>query len=219
MYNYALQSGKRVIDKYRDGASKLYDLCDYINKKALLWYSLKIEFSLDEVELITRMQQTMEEMSDIAIDIAKNEIRYENLDLDYEIYCFNCPKCNGALRVIDFLYNGFGHEFNKYKCIECGKEFTDELPNDSRLFERYFEIHIDKLNSIISSEFAKEKDVIKASGFLEKLMISQIKSKTIDKNVLKTNEMLKESVLTIIEKNGGLYKEFIKLKHHFDVKN
>ena len=40
MYNYALQSGKRVIDKYRDGASKLYDLCDFINKKAMNWYSL-----------------------------------------------------------------------------------------------------------------------------------------------------------------------------------
>lgn len=217
MNNYSKLNGKRIIDRYRGGSVKLYDLCDYINKKAMKWYSLNIEFSLSDVELIKRVQQLMEEMTEIRKDVNNDEDKYDYLDLDYEVYKHDCPNCKGKVKVSRFFVCDLGLNYNIYKCIKCNEEFKDDHPNTIKQSKIYFKDEIKDLNEcILDVDFDEAIRETFKQDLLETLELEKKIMNTNNDDILKEREVLKESVLNTINTNGENYKELIKYKHYFD---
>jgi len=216
MKNISKCKGQRIIDRYRDGAEKLYALCESINKKAMLWYNLNIEFSADEVELIKRVQQTMEDMALIPNEVIKNEELYESLDLGYEMYTEDCADCDGKVKVIGFATNGMRHEFNIYKCEVCGGETTELFPNQNKHIKIHFKNFIDNMDKAIKSETLELKKKIELIDHkceylkLVKMIIENSEC------TVETIARVKKSILEEIETNGTTYKDILKYKYHFD---
>lgn len=216
MKHISKNKGQRLKDKYKDGAEKLYALCDYINKKAMTWYPLNIEFSAEEVELIKRVQQTMEDMTEIPKKIAADEDIYELLDLGYDILIENCEKCDGIVKVIDFATNGVGQEFNIYKCEDCGFENTESYPNQYEEIKIHFYSLIDILDKALKTdkiEHKKKKELNDSKSELTELVEIILEN---SENTTIPIKAIRESVIAEIETNGQTYKEFSLYKNHFD---
>ena len=216
MKNISKCKGQKLIDKYRDGGEKLFALCDYINKKAMNWYTLNIEFTPEEVDLIKRVQQTMEDMTLIPKKVIENEDLYESLDLGYEIYMEDCDDCDGKVKVIGFATNGMRHEFNIYKCEVCGVETTEAFPNQNKHLKIHFKNFIDKMERAIKSDNLEIKKKIELIDhkceylkIVEKIIVNS-------DSTIETITRVKKSVLEEIETNGNTYKDILKYKFHFD---
>ncbi|MEI6821480.1 MAG: hypothetical protein WCL51_06065 [Bacteroidota bacterium] len=216
MNNYSTQNGRRLIDSYRGGAEKLYELCDYINKKAMNWYALNIEFSPIEVELITKVQQAMDDMKDILKKVAEAEDKYDCLDLGYEVYPTKCNDCNGDVKVTRHLFCPQGYSYNIYKCIECGNLFEEHQPNNYKDCISYFVYYYQLFNDALASEIHNEKNKDRVRENLIKLKEKEKVMMAYFEKVLIEREPLKEAVMISIKANGEIYKELIKQKHHFD---
>ena len=46
-----------IIDRYRESTVKLFDLCNYINKRAMILSSLNIKFTKDEDAILKIIQK------------------------------------------------------------------------------------------------------------------------------------------------------------------
>lgn len=216
MNNITKYKGQRIKDKFKGGVEKVYDLCDYINKKAMTWYALNIEYSANEVKLIKRVQQTMEEMKKILDEINKNEIHYDNFELGYNVYMHTCEECNGKVYVTRFKVTELGHNYNVYKCIDCGKEFEDDHPNTYEHYKEYFKFVYQKAAISLSSNIVSEEDKVIMREDLKNIHIMEEKIYKDEEALLNYHKLLKEYIVTTIEENGETYKELIKYKHHFD---
>ena len=216
MNNYSTQNGRRLIDSYRGGAEKLYELCNYINKKAMNWYALNIEFSPTEVELITKVQQTMEEMKEIAKLVAEDEDKYDCLDLGYEVYPTKCNDCGGETKVSQHKIIDYGFSCNIYKCIVCGQQFEEHQPNNYKDCVLYFPLVYAFFEEALLSDNITEETLNRVrQRSIEMHEKEKVMMAYIDK-VSKEREPLKEEVMISIKSNGELYKELIKQKHYFD---
>ena len=216
MKNISKFKGQKLIDKYRDGSEKLYALCDYINKKAMSWYTLNIKFSAEEVELINKVQLTMEHTITMRNMIAENEETYQDIDRGYEIHHLNCAECNGYVKVIYFVYCQQGFEYNVYKCEKCGVVYEDGLPNTLEQIKLYYENNYKERNEELMSNNIKEEDKIS-------LRIELTESQATDKDITDKFEKLvqdridlKNIITADIKLNGELYKNFFKYKYYFN---
>ena len=216
MNNLSKNKGQRLIDRYRGGAEKVYDLCDFINKKAMNWYALNIEFSPDEIEIINRVQQTMNDMIEIRKKVDEDEDSYDYLDLGYDIYINNCRKCNGKVKVIRFETDNFGYDFNVYKCLNCGEEIQEQHPNDPEDIKKFYTFMYEMLDVALSLEIANDKDKDPLRKQLIELQCDEKTTLVNRDDIYKARDILKESVLSAIEANGQIYKELIKYKYYFD---
>lgn len=217
MNNYTETIGKRIKDRYKDGAIKLYDLCDYINKKAMNWYALKIDFNDEEVAIITKAQDTMLYLKDVIKKAEEDKDLLELLDLGYELYMHVCTECGGKVYVYGFATNHFNHNFNKYKCEECYKGYQDSHPNKPEDFNVYFEYYMKLANDLLVQENMKEAQITRLHEQIKE--IGEVKNRIMNStDEIKANrKLLLETVLETIEINGANYKELIKYKHHFDM--
>ena len=216
MNNISKCKGQRLKDKYKGGAEKLYDLCDYINKKALLWYGLDIKFNEEEVNIITIAQQTLEDMKEIIKNVEEDEGPFDYLDLGYEVDMQLCDKCNGKVKVIEFHHDHMGFEYNVYKCENCDEKYYEEYPNNIIQFKLYNEYVYALLDNALLLEGATEESKL---PLIERKKIIQATEKEIlekVENLLAKRFALKEIVLASIKTNGEIYKTLFKHKHHFD---
>jgi len=216
MNNLSKNKGQRLIDRYRGGAEKVYDLCDFINKKAMNWYALNIEFSPDEIEIITKVQQTMNDMIEIRKKVDEDEDSYDYLDLGYDIYINNCRKCNGKVKVIRFETDGFGYDFNVYKCLNCGEEIQEQHPNDPEHMKKFYAFMYEMLDVALLLEIANDKDKDPLRKQLKELQCDEKTTLVNRDDIYKARDILKEAVLSAIEANGQIYKELFKYKYYFD---
>jgi len=216
MKNISKFKGQKLVDKLRDGSEKLYALCEYINKKAMTWYTLNIEFSAEEVELINNVQRTMELTIIMRNIIAENEETYQDLDRGYEIHHLNCAECKGDVKVIYFVYCQQKFEYNVYKCVKCGVLYEDGLPNTLEQIKLYYENNYKERNEELMSKNIKEEDKIS-------LGIELTESQAIDKDITDKFEKLvldridlKNTITADIKLNGEIYKSIFKHKYHFN---
>jgi hypothetical protein len=216
MNNYTSQKGKRLIDLYRGGAIKLYELCDFINKKAMNWYALNIEFSPEEVELIEKVQRTMDQADVIIKKVKKDEDLYDFLDLDYGVYMNNCLECEGKVKVSRHIKGLDAYTCNIYKCVECNKEFEEHQPNMYEECLIYFKDAYSVFQDYLSTENLSDKELEMIN---ERIKGMEVKEKEIMDHYQRMSEIrepLTAEVLESIATNGELYKEFTKLKYYFD---
>ncbi len=216
MNNVSLTKEQRILDKYRNGTKKLYDLCDAINKKAMNWYTLHIEFSAAEVDIITNIQLSIEETAEILKDIEANEDTFNDLDLGYDVFQFECEKCKGKLYVERITNSFTKYDYNKYKCTDCGASFFDEHPNNPKQIKEYYEECFKSIEATISLKSTKEEAKINLRNVMIEHKEIQKTLETIDANLIREREELKEMVLLSIGKNGEKYKEILKYKNYFD---
>ncbi len=209
-------NGNKLIDNYKNGAEKLYVLCDNINKKAMKWYALNIEFSEEEVELITEVQGIMEETNTIIKSVNEKRDLYDYINRGYAIFMYDCIQCDGKLKMDSFGYFEQGYKFNVYKCVKCGVKFEDRYPNTYEecvlFFNGFHQKYIDKINSPNISE--EDRDYVKIE--IRAMQIVRRKVLNLLVKMDKDSEPIIEEIKFIIRKNGELYSKVIKYKHHFD---
>ncbi len=216
MNNNSKITENKLTDNYKSGAEKLYNLCNYINKKAMTWYDLQIEFSPEEVELIKEVQQTMEETNQIIKSVNENRVMYDFINRGYAIFMYDCKQCDGKVKIDSFAYFDQGYRYNVYKCVKCGVKFEDRYPNTYQecvpFFNGFHQKYIDELNTENKSE--KDKNYIKLQ--IEAMEIVREQVLNLLEKMTKESEPIIENVNIIIRKNANLYTKFIKYKHHFD---
>ena len=216
MNNYSSKKGKRLIDSYRGGAEKLYELCDYINKKAMTWYGLNIEFSSEEVELIQKVQRVMEETDIIIKKVKEDEDLYEFLDLDYGVYMNDCLECEGKVKVSRHINGLDGYTYNIYKCVDCYTEFEEHQPNNYKECIIYFKQVYGIFDDSLSGENLSDKDIEIINNRIKAMEKKEKEIMDYYQKMSEVRESLTAEVLESIATNGELYKEFAKLKHYFD---
>ena len=210
------QAVETMREQYKNSAVKLYDLCDYINKRAGILSALSYTFTHEELTMLKIIQDTKDDMKALAEDIENSRNAYADLDVDYEIYLTVCPKCNGAINIIDFATNPLGHKFNIYKCKACGEEIQDQYPNKQEHVLEHFKFYYEMLEKMIADKNIKEKDRLMFSSQYKQLKEGEQAIIKNNDNFTKKKEAQRKAINAAIASNEGMYKELLKFKHVFD---
>jgi len=203
-------------EDYKTAAQELYDLCDYMHKKAMVLKVLNIGFTDTEVSIMTVVRDTKIMAKEIIDKINNDEQYYDQFDLDYEIYQTTCSQCRSDLKIIEFAKNELDHDFNVYKCVNCGIETQDELPNRIEHVKIYFDYQYQILDLGLNDKGIKEE----AKQFLRAQydLVKATEKRCIETNdaVLKAREVSRAAILKSIVAYKGMCEELLQSKHMFD---
>ena len=211
-----MEQKQTIKERFRNLNLNIYNLCDYMYKRASILSALNYTFSTNDLSILKLVQNRLI-MSKEALDtIDKPENSFEELDLDYEIYRYECPKCAGHVKVVEFAYNKAGHNFNIYKCQVCGEEIQDEYPNKQEHVITYFDALYNKIKNILLDKNLTEEEKQKFTKHLK--FIKKAKKQIYNENesIIKTRNDWRNGVLSAIEKGEDFYKDLLKSKHVFD---
>ena len=203
-------------DKHIANLQKLFDLCDYIYKKALILKVMNIALTEEDEHLIAVAKDIKINMKD-EIDIINNDPQhYDRYDRDYERYEFDCPKCGSELKVVEFTKNELGHEYNVNKCANCGIKFQDNYPNKIEHVKIFFENHYKEFDLRINNKKLKKEEIKVLSD--RKIQLKVAGDRFIEKieNLIKAREHSKKSLIDFMLANDGMYESLLIHKHRFD---
>ena len=203
-------------EDYKTTAQELYDLCDYMYKKAMVLKVLNTVLTDTEVSMMGIAKNTKIMAKDIIDKINNDEQHFDQYDLDYEIYQTFCRQCRSDLKVIEFAKNELDHDFNVYKCVNCGAETQDELPNRIEHVKIYFDYQY----QIYDLAF-NDKAISKKSKQILREEYNLLKAKEkgcIESNdaVLNAREESRKAIYESIAAYKGMYEELLLSKHMFD---
>ena len=211
-----LQQNQTIKERFRNCNLNIYNLCDYMIKRASILSALHYKFSTNDLSILKLVQNGLSMSKESLDSINTPDNSYEGLDLDYEIYRYECPKCEGYVKVVEFEYNGAGHAFNVYECQVCGEEIVDNYPNKQEHVIEYFDIIIKWEEDKLSDENITEEDKIKFTKQLKNIKKEKKQVYNENESVIKTRNDFRNGVLSAIEKGEDYYKELLKSKHVFD---
>ncbi len=203
-------------EKYKNSAQKLFDLCEYIQSKVAILKALNITFSDEQELFLEAVKAAKIKMKECIETINNDEQHFDQFDLDYEIYQTTCSICRSDLKIIEFAKNELDHDFNVYKCVNCGVETQDELPNRIEHVKIYFEYQY-KIFDLYLNDKAVKKESRKEILALKAEMVEQ-EQLCISTNdeVIRTRNESRDAILDLIKAYDDIYDEMYLNKHTFD---
>ena len=211
-----LQQNQTIKERFRNCNLNINNLCDYMIKRASILSVLNYSLSKTDLSFLKLVQNGLLMSKESLDSIDKPDNSYDDLDLDYEIYRYECPKCDGSVKVVEFEYNDAGHNFNVYKCQVCGEEIVDNYPNKQEHLIEYFDIIINWKEDKLSDENIAKEDKIKFTKQLKNIKKEKKQVYNENESIIKTRNDFRNGVLSAIEKGEDYYKELLKSKHVFD---
>ena len=203
-------------EDYMTGAKELYDLCDYMHKKAMVLKVLNTSFNETEESIMTVVRDTRITTKEIIETINNDEQHYDQYDLDYEIYKTTCRQCRSDIKIIEFAKNELGHDFNVYKCVNCGIETQDEFPNRIEHVKIYFEYQFQILDIALNSETMPEQEKQFFRDQYTSMKAAEDRYIETNNAVLKSREVSRKAIYKAITAFKGMYDELLLSKHIFD---